>query len=187
MHWILTSTDFLKTNILTDFPSSSLSWLLKILLSRIWERLSCFPLEFTAEFAKREKVCIQNDDSNMCKVLPNVRSEQPEGDNQILAYSQGFSTSRQIIILAIGGTQFWTDGIYELACPSWSFIVTPCREALTSLKQTQLYPAWGYACWAGFAGAAPWGYSAIMLLHSVISDLSKGSVLLKSFGKTAFP
>lgn len=71
-------------------------------------------------------MCVQNNDNNTHEVLLHTRREQPKRNNQIHAYSQGFFTSSQIIILAIGGSGVWADGICELACLSQSFIVTSC-------------------------------------------------------------
>lgn len=157
-HWLI----FLKINILVYFPSSSLSWT-KNSLKQSLRTAFLVSSWVHNKTCQKGKACIQSNNNNTREVLLHAKSEQPKGNSQILAYSQGFFTSSQIIILAIGGSGVWACGICEPACLSQSFVVTPCREALASLKQTQQYPAWGFACWAGFTGAAPWGYSVMML------------------------
>lgn len=60
--------------------------------------------------------------------------------------------------------------------------MTPCGEALASLKQTQQHQARGAANWAGAAST--------MFLHSVVSGLVKDLFLFRSFEKkinNAFP
>lgn len=141
LYWNLTLTDILKINILTYFPSSSLSWTENSFKQN--QRTAFLVSSWVhSKTCQKGKVCIQNNDNYTHEVLLHARIEQPKGNNQILAYSQGNFTNGQIIILAIGGRGFGQMGsvswhaLPELHCDPMprSTRITEANTTVASLR-----------------------------------------------------